>query len=104
MELIQGSTDDKRSNLEIWNDQKMLADDYCLFVETAIKRGFKIEIALIVDGQVCRSSTYLNTAYMGGHPLLREFLRVAAWERQIIEAKIARLMTLPENKPGQESP
>lgn len=102
--LIKGSTDDKRANLEIWNEQKRLADEYCWFLKTAIERGFKIEVAIIVDGEVCKSTIMPNYKYDGGNVVLRELLRAAVWECQKIDAMIYRLKNPSENGQPGKSP
>lgn len=71
------------------------ADQYIEFMREAMKRGYTIELAVIVDSQVCQSTTMLNKDRKTGR-LVLEFLQEAAiGERMRIWAELQDLGSVP---------
>jgi len=102
LQRIKGSSDDKRANLEFLNEQRRLADDFELCLRTALVRGYPVELAVIIDGQVSVSSVMLNSKRTTGEVVLSQLLRVVSYERRKILSQIDGFMSLPNKDEGNQ--
>jgi hypothetical protein len=97
MKFLHTETDQERLLKELLQ-QEQIGRDYVHFIIAAEKRGFSIEVGLIVDGQFCSSTVMVNPWDGTGKAVLDYLAHVGAGELLKIRARISELTEVSQKR------